>query len=325
MDVFGADRLADFGDFAGGGARSGWAGEKELFRRWLEGSMFARRSQETYLERTGAFLGWLESVRPAYMDALISESGRDEAVAAYVGQLRRPSTVNVTLAALASYYTWLGLGEVGVSAVRVDRGIPPTLTPLQRSRTLDVAALRSRRDNALFVMGLAGGLRESELAALEVDDVVLSAHSGSVRAPGPDDQDRVVGLQESARRVQLTWFAERQRVLGNRRRRAFFLRTSLDGPLSSRRIDEIVRSIGAEAGVLNLSPGVLRNTFERDLVNEGRELSEVAYLMGQAKPDRERVRALRGIGAGGARATGGRTARPVNTPGVIGEQLRIDF
>lgn len=57
-------------DQAGGGTEPGsglgaaeavWAEERQWFRRWLEGAMFARRSQETYLQRTGAFLRWLWS------------------------------------------------------------------------------------------------------------------------------------------------------------------------------------------------------------------------------------------------------------------------
>lgn len=244
-----------------------------------------------------------------------------------MAQLRNTSTVNVTLAALNSYFTWHGWEETTVDSVTRLRRVLPPLAAVERSRCLDEAALRRPRDYALFVMGLATGLRESELAALEVDDVVLQAHSGSVRAPGPDDVERVVPLTESARRVQLTWFADWQRLLGSRQRRGFFLRDGLDRPLSARRVDEIVRSIGQAAGVRNLSPGVLRNTFEQDLRDQGLDEQEIACLMGRAQPDPARARALRGSSTAPlSAATGtGRQRRARRLPAVAGEQLRMEF
>ncbi|WP_280309851.1 tyrosine-type recombinase/integrase [Nocardia abscessus] len=307
----------------------GWAGEKELFRRWLAASLLASASQTTYLERTGAYLRWLKSAGPEFLDALTSRQGRDRAVAAYLTHLDverglASSTHNVSLAALDSYYTWRGLGEPQAAAVSVDRGVAPTLTPRERSRCLDEAATRTPRDYAVFVLLLKTGLRREELANVDEDDIHLDAVSGSVRAPGPGDTYRVIPLDAGARRVQLTWAAARRKMLGHKKEKAFFLGNS-GKRLSPRRVGEIVGEIGAAAGLASaLSPGVLRNTFEQDLLLEGREMAEVAYLMGRSKPDRDKVRALRAAGiparpqrSRGAGRAGGRFG--------AAEQLRMDF
>ncbi|MBF6341635.1 tyrosine-type recombinase/integrase [Nocardia abscessus] len=312
------------------GSDGGWAEEKELFRRWLAASMLASASQTTYLERAGAFLGWLKAAGAEYIDALSSQTGRDRAVAAYLSHLDverglASSTHNVSLAALDSYYTWRGLGKPQVAAVSVVRGVPATLTAWQRSRCLDEAATRSPRDYAVFVLLLKTGLRREELANLDEDDIHVDAVSGWVRAPGPGDTDRVIPLDAGTRRVQLTWAAARRKVLGRRKGTAFFLGHS-GRRLSPRRVGEIVAEIGAAAGLASaLSPGVLRNTFEQDLLLEGRELAEVAYLMGRSKPDRDKVRALRAAsvpaGPQRRRPASGRSGAAV---GAV-EQLRMEF
>ncbi|MEU2043714.1 tyrosine-type recombinase/integrase [Nocardia niwae] len=328
----GAD--ADFGvDGVFSGESGGWwASEKELFGRWLAASLLASASQVTYLERAGAYLRWLESAGSMYLDAQTSPAGRDRAVAAYLTHLRverglATSTHNVSLAALDSYYTWRGLGETQVAAVSVTKGVAPTLSPWQRSRCLDVAAARIPRDYAVFVMLLKTGLRREELANVDEDDIGLDAVSGSVRAPGPADEDRVVPLDAGARRVQLTWAAARRQMLGRRKEKAFFL-SRTGKRLSPRRVDDIVREIGAAAGLpRDLSPGVLRNTFEQDLLLEGRELAEVAYLMGRTKPDRDKVRALRAASTPTLpqrRKPAVRVGSQSGTGGVA-EQLRMEF
>ncbi|MFD8249725.1 tyrosine-type recombinase/integrase [Nocardia sp. NPDC059691] len=320
-----------FGEEPGGDG--GWAGEKELFRRWLAASLLAPTSQATYLERTGAYLRWLKAAGPQYLDALSSSTGRDQAVAAYLTHLGverglARSTHNVSLAALDSYYTWRGLGEPEVEAVSVDRAVPPTLTPLQRSRCLDEAAARTPRDYAVFVLLLKTGLRREELSNIDIDDIHLDAVSGWVRAPGPGDEDRVVPLDAGARRVQLTWAAARRKLLGRKKEKAFFLGRS-GKRISPRRVGEIVYEIGVAAGLPSaLSPGVLRNTFEQDLLLEGRELAEVVYLMGRSKPDLGKVRALRAAGISARPQRSGPGMRAGGLPGAavgVAEQLRMEF
>ncbi|WP_331758086.1 tyrosine-type recombinase/integrase (plasmid) [Nocardia sp. NBC_01377] len=305
----------------------GWVQQRQWFARWLEGRLFARRSVETYVERTGAFARWLWA-NPDHGRELDTALGRDAAVAAFVSQLRATSTVNVSLAALNLYFTWQGLDEPTVDSVSVVRRVLEPLTPAQRSRCLDVAALRRSRDYALFVMALSTGLRESELAGLELEKVELTAHEGTVRAPGPGGVERVLPLDESARRVQLCWLAERGRLLGTTQRRGYFLRAGLGGTISPRRVDGIVRSIGAEAGVADLSPGRVRNTFEQELLDQGRDEGEIDDLMGRIRTDSVRARALHATAAPGAaakRPASPQRGRGRRVPVVVGDQLSIEF
>lgn len=273
--------------------------EKVLFAAWLAGSRYARKTQKTYVERVGVFLDWLRSFAEQFPRALYTPEGRDEAVAAFRSYLEpafAPSTVNVTLAAVDCYFDWRGLGPAAAPAVRRVREAGPTLTRVQRSRALDVAAQRSPRDRALFVLALQTGLREAELAGLEMEAIGWRANERFVRAPGPRGGDRVIPVDRGTLDVLLQWRSQRRGMLGEDERRAVFLSKSLKR-LSTRRIDEIIRSIGEEAGVADLSPGVLRNTFKQDLVLDGRTDSDIAYLMGVTRAEltqaqRARIRAV---------------------------------
>lgn len=268
-----------------------WAIDGTLFAQWLAGSKFKPRTEQTYLERVGEFVKWLTGCEDLHPGALTSAGGRDSAVAAYRAHLQqrsRPSTVNVSLAAVNAYYTYRGLGPSAVPAVKVSRLDRSALTAQERSRVLDAAASRPARDRALFVLALGAGLRESELARLQDCDVVLEG-AGSVTVGG-----RTIPLQPAVRVVLLKWWAERGRILGDRSRNAFFLSRRTLNYLTPRRVDSIIRSIGEAAvpPILGLSPGVLRNTFHLDLILSGLDDAQVRYLMGQSVRDVAGERAL---------------------------------
>ncbi|MEV6655440.1 tyrosine-type recombinase/integrase [Nocardia fluminea] len=264
----------------------------------LQVSALATKTQLTYAERVHDFLRWLDASRhPA---ALTTLAGLDAAAAEYVTGLPSrdvaDSTLNVSLAALDALGRWLGLGSVTAPRAIVDQIIPKTLDQRQHSALLSAAAARPLRDYALISIGLDAGPRQSELAALDVDDIELdpAAGRGRARLTSPNKAQRVVPLGAGCVAVLNVLLADRRRTLGtDHRQRALFIGSTRANRLSERSIDRVVREVGRSASPpMEISPSTLRNTCEARLLSAGRNLVEVATLMGQQQPNIARVRAL---------------------------------
>lgn len=270
--------------------------ERDGFAVWLAGTEWSRRTRMTYLERTGNYLRWVRGT-DAFPDALTSATSRDAAVAAYCEYLVNERavvarTLNTTLAALDAFYDgWRKLGSPSAVRVAVDTVDKRTLDAAQTSRLFAEAAA-DPRDYALVTLLSGAGPLESELAALDVDDVELGACEGSVRITGPDGHVRVVPLDAGCRAVLLAWRATRRAVLGPHaaRQKALFI-SKRGNRLAVRSVDYLVRSIGRRAD-LEISPGTLRNTAKQKLLVAGHSPDAVAALMGIRTLDTAQVRAL---------------------------------
>jgi site-specific recombinase XerD len=259
----------------------------EAFRAALGRLALAPKTRVTYLERVNDFLRWWRG-SGGFEDAFTKGRGRDAAVAAYCEKLTEPSTVNVSLAALDTFYSWVGLGRVRLPRAVLAQIVPDTLDVRQQSRLLAAASQRGLRDYALVTLALDAGLLESELAALDVDDLFLDevAERGEVRVG-----DRRVPLGAACRAVLMLWCADRRSRLGGNRPGALFITEDRRGRLAVRTVDHIIRVAGREAG-MEISPGTLRNTCQRRLRHSGLSAAAVDALMGRRWPNPARDRAL---------------------------------
>ncbi len=269
------------------------------FASALRMSSLAEKTQLTYIERAHDFLRWLDAARhPA---ALTTTAGLNGAAAAYITGLQdravADSTLNVSLAALDALGQWLGLGSISAPRAVVDQITPKTLDQRQHSALLRAAAARPLRDYALISVALDAGPRQSELAALDIDDIELDPAAGRGRATltSPNKTQRQVPLGPGCVAVLNVLLADRRRTLAaeSRRQRALFVGSTRPTRLSERSIDRIVREVGRSANPpMEISPSTLRNTCEARLLAAGRNLDEVATLMGQQQPNLARIRAL---------------------------------
>jgi integrase/recombinase XerC len=149
-------------------------------------------------------------------------------------------------------------------------------------RALLRAAEASRpRDRAIVTLLLYTMPRLHELAALNIDDVSMSARKGLlVIRSGKGDLCREVPLNPSCRKALAAWLAERRERVSEGERALF------TGPqsrrLSARAVDLVVRGVGERAG-LGLSAHVLRHTCVTNLVRGGNDLVLVAELAGHPR------------------------------------------
>jgi integrase/recombinase XerC len=253
---------------------------------WLDGRPLAARSRQAYAHQVRGYLAWLADRSPVDGDPLVDGDARDWAVRDYKRHLKavagwKPSSVNLALAALDSFYTQLGLGKPVVRREDLAKSAPRALTEEQQRRLLRIAERASARDRAIVVVLLYTGLRLAELAALDVRDVRVSARKGLVVVrSGKGDAYREVPLNALVRQVLEEWLSERQAKARDGERALFVGRGGRR--LSKRAVDDVVRGLGDDAGV-KLSAHVLRHTFLTGMVRRGTDIVLVAELAGHRR------------------------------------------
>ena len=212
------------------------------------------------------------------------------ALRAFVRFLRREGWIESDPASLA------------VSPTR-ERRIPAHLTVDEMSRLLetpDTTEPLGRRDRAILELFYASGLRLSELVALDLEDVNLSARI--VRVMGKGRKERLVPFNGATADSLRQWLKDRGalRALANtqpppvntlrkpRVRRADssdplfvnFRGTRLTGRSVQRLVARYVASCSTRFGI---SPHALRHSFATHLLQRGADLRAIQELLGHVQ------------------------------------------
>jgi len=153
----------------------------------------------------------------------------------------------------------------------------------------DTSTPIGRRDRAVLELFYASGLRLSELAGLDLDDVNVSGRM--VRVMGKGRKERIVPFNHSTAEAlaahlpdRLAWLraaARRQAKRGAER--ALFLNVR-GARLSTRGIDRLVRRhVAACSARFGISPHALRHSFATQLLQRGADLRAIQELLGHAR------------------------------------------
>ncbi len=255
------------------------------YEAWLQRQALASNTRRTYRTRVRAFIQYLDSARLEYGDPLADENARDYAVRDFKGHLKtvlqaKPTSVNLALAAVDHFYRFVGMGPP-----KVRREELPQVAPASLPREAQIAFLRaverhpSKRDQAIALLLYHTGIRVSECAALNVDDVLVSARKGNlIVRSGKGDAYREIPLNADARKALRAWLESRGRAADNT---ALFLNRRGDR-LSARSIYQLVNRLGEKAG-LSISTHTLRHTCLTNLVRNGNDLVLVAEIAGHRR------------------------------------------
>lgn len=258
------------------------------YEHWLLRQPLAKNTQEAYRFHVRKFWEYL-ATRPATGDdPLRHPLARDYAVRDYKLYLKterkaKPASVNLTLTAIDHFYQFLGLERVRVQREDLPQKSPRALKPEEQKEFLRaVERSSSLRDQALTRLLFYTGLRLSECAALNVDDVLISARKGWVIVrSGKGEAYREVPLNAEVRKALKEWLKERSKRFPNLSDSGLFL--SLKGRrLSTRAIDLVLRQLGADAN-LEVSAHILRHTCLSNLVRRGNDLILVAEIAGHKR------------------------------------------
>ncbi|MQA31519.1 MAG: tyrosine recombinase [Luteitalea sp.] len=161
----------------------------------------------------------------------------------------------------------------------------------------DVSGPLGRRDHAVLELFYASGLRLSELAGLDLDDVNMSARM--VRVLGKGGKERLVPFNKTAASAIRTYLKDREQLAGQdgdrsaasrtrhrpgtRRRDPLFVNYR-GGRLTVRSIDRLVRRyVTVSSSRIGISPHALRHSFATHLLQRGADLRAIQELLGHAR------------------------------------------
>lgn len=158
-----------------------------------------------------------------------------------------------------------------------------------------------RRDHAILELFYASGLRLSELAGLDLEDVNLGGRM--VRVLGKGGKQRLVPFNNATASTIRAWLKDREqlvragvadvRVVGSRGRdqRRSAARSAREplfvnyrgGRLTVRSIDRLVRKYAGATARDGVSPHALRHSFATHLLQRGADLRAIQELLGHAR------------------------------------------
>jgi integrase/recombinase XerC len=222
------------------------------------------------------------------------------AVRSYLAALHRAKLANRSisrhLSTLRSFFRWAcreghlaASPAKGLPSPRVPKTLPRALTLPDTERLLDADeedGLVPERERALFELLYATGLRVSEAAGLDLEDVDFS--SRLVRVTGKGRRERIVPFGEAAEDALRAWLPSRGALRHRGRSREHGSEEPLfvnarGGRLTSRSMARLLKRRLRAAGLPEeISPHALRHTFATHLLQAGADLRTIQELLGHA-------------------------------------------
>ena len=221
------------------------------------------------------------------------------AVRSYLAHLHRDRLANRSLArhlsTLRSFFRWAcreGHLEkspaLGLPTPRLPKTLPRAMTLPDTERLLetDEEGLVPERERALFELLYATGLRVSEAAGLDLEDVDFSGRL--VRVTGKGRRERIVPFGESAEDALHAYLPSRAALRhragedGSGGGEPLFV-NARGGRLTSRSMARLLKRRLRAAGLpADISPHALRHTFATHLLQAGADLRAIQELLGHA-------------------------------------------
>jgi|SRR5438093_664908 len=274
------------------------------------------------------FLGYVAAAADLKKQQLSASHLDRAALRGFLGELHKQGQSRATtarkLAAVRTFLRYLRREDVIdddpgalVPTPKRDIRMPAHLSEAEMTALLESPAgdtALSRRDRAILELFYASGLRLSELAGLDLDDVNLSGRM--VRVLGKGRKERLVPFNTSTAKALREWLKDRAGLVGQARRVG---QVGREGPafargdgarasarqagetrhssrrdplfvnyrgtrLTVRSIDRLVRRYVAASGTrMGISPHALRHSFATHLLQRGADLRAIQELLGHAR------------------------------------------
>ncbi|MBI5063464.1 MAG: tyrosine recombinase XerC [Desulfatitalea sp.] len=236
-------------------------------------------------EWTGEEAHRLTGVRVDEVDALV--------IRGYLGYLHgrnRKSSIARKLAAIRSFFRYLRklhrVEENPAEAVRTPKQakpLPVYLSVDDMFRMLDnvpAEGVLGLRDKAILETLYSGGVRVSELAGLDMED--LDLRNGLIRVLGKGHKERIVPIGAKAQAAITAYREALALQVGEAAAAggAVFLNKNL-GRLTTRSIARVVDKFARACGLaIPVSPHAFRHSFATHLLDAGADLRAVQELLG---------------------------------------------
>lgn len=208
------------------------------------------------------------------------------------------ASVQLELSAIRHFYTWMmeeGLARsnptTGFQLKRDPRPLPTIADVDLLSQLLDQPmpdtpeqARLWVRDKAMFELLYSSGLRVSELTALDVTDLQISADQSQaqVRVTGKGNKTRILPVGRKAIAAILAYLPHRD-LWEEQGDTALFISEKLGTRLTTRAVQQRLKVAAARAGIAqNLYPHLLRHCFASHMLSGSGDLRAVQELLGHS-------------------------------------------
>lgn len=208
------------------------------------------------------------------------------------GEELQKITQNYHVIALRNFLKYLAKQDIEtLSAEKLEVGRNPErevefLEADEMDRILKSATgstLNNLRDRSILELLFSAGLRVSELASLNRDQVNLKTQEFSVRGKG--GKIRIVFVSDAAKEFLERYLDKRTDIDP-----ALFIRTNKNGfdkeddlRLTPRSIQRIVKKYAKQAGIIkDVHPHTLRHSFATDLLANGADIRSVQAMLGHS-------------------------------------------
>lgn len=229
----------------------------------------------------------------------------------YLGELRESGIVASSITRRTStvhgFYRYLvqeGATDkdllYGIALPKKPRRLPKVIEPAYLNALLsapDVTTPRGLRDRAIIEMLYGGGLRISELVALDLGQVRLDEGEAIVHGKGAKERVVLFGapamdaLEVYLRdgRPALLGAAAERRPLASLDLPALFVNRS-GGRLTARSMQSLVKHYAVAAGIpVDIHPHLLRHSFATHLLDGGADLRIVQELLGHSSANTTQI------------------------------------
>ena len=203
---------------------------------------------------------------------------------------KQPSTVNLNLSALRTFYRYLlSLGKVSinpfsrVSGPKSGKVLPSFVKEQDLDRLLDSSmypdSFSGIRDHLIVSLLYSTGIRRAEALGLEDRDIYLSEQT--IKVTGKRNKQRLIpispGLADEIKRYQ----SARDEAFPDGYSGVRFLIGNKGKDLRADELHKIVKeSLSLVTGQAKRSPHVLRHSFATAMLNHGADLQSIQQLLG---------------------------------------------
>jgi site-specific recombinase XerD len=263
---------------------------QQVFLNALAGNNFSGESVRAYSADISQFIAFLQSIRVDWNNPKKLERLDIVGFMNRLAGLRRTGTTRARkLASLRHFLKFLKENDIiaGNPAETVIRARKeekdPTVLFKNEYKALLFEAQENSRDYAILLTFLKSGIRESELADLQIDDADFVHDTLRVRE-GKGKKERTIPLMPELKRALRRYLADRDRHDNIIDEETLFLARN-GTSLNPSSIRKLVKKYYAKAGVKKSGVHTLRHTFSAHNVNNGMSIADLQKVLGHKKKE----------------------------------------
>ena len=263
---------------------------QQIFLKALAGNNFSHQSVRAYSADITQFIDFLKVMRVDWNNPKkLQRLDIVEFMNRLAGIKRTGTTRARKMASIRHFLKFLKENDViagnpaeTIPRVRKEEKDPAVLFK-NEYKALLFEAQGNRRDYAILLTFLKSGIRESELASLQIDDVDFLHNELRVRE-GKGKKERTIPLMPELKTALGRYVAERDQQENVIDVETFFLARN-GTSLNPSSIRKLVKKYYTLAGVRKSGVHTLRHTFSAHNVNNGMTIADLQKVLGHKKKE----------------------------------------